>query len=97
MIFQKGQYWGISGSYVKYSSYESAKEAYDKQQSKIAAREAEEYARHQESIKKIIEKLGEGYTPYEVMIEKNICKLCNLEPCECLHYMSKTGLGESPE
>jgi hypothetical protein len=96
MIFQRGPYWAVSGSSVKYATREEAEAVASVLIQKEEARKlAEEQARKAELQEKLdrINNLDKDSTPYEIMIEKNICKLCNLEPCECFTYIKRTEPG----
>lgn len=83
MIYQKGDRWKIRGKLGVYRTREEA-EAAELGVSEIPV--------HKESIIEPFEN-----SPFENMIEKSICNICNWEPCECSHYMSKTDLGEFSE
>lgn len=90
MIYQKGEFWAIRGYSQKYSTFEGAEIAYNR----ILEKQEKERLRKEEEIIKALENLDPDSTPFEVMIQKNICKFCNLEPCECSRCTSKMGLGE---
>jgi hypothetical protein len=107
MIFQKRGLWKISGHAQKYATLEEAESALAKIQSKIAMIEAKEMekvieeekkelAREQERQEKL-KQLSEDSTPYEKMIAKNICLICDLEPCECFTYTTKMEVGQSED
>lgn len=85
MIYQKGEFWAIQGFPKKYTSLEAVTEVYEKMLAK------EEAARLTADLayKKLLDSLAPDPTPYEIMIEKSICKLCNLEPCECFTSIKK--------
>lgn len=87
MIYQKGKYWKIRGNLNLYNSREEAELAGMKKDEPAPI-----FIPQKESIIEPFEN-----SPFENMIEKNICNTCNLEPCECSHYTSKTDLGESSD
>ena len=108
MIFQKRNRWKISGYSQSYSTLEEAQKVFEKvQDKKDNAQKLEEERllqqllknevdrlKYEEERKEKLEKLAEDSTPYEIMLAKNICTTCDLEPCECLPYTKKTDLGE---
>ena len=92
MIFQKGGMWKISGYAQKYATYEEATAALNKINKIVEKKVAEAVTikeRMEVAAKAAMEEaiakadLAEDSTPYEKMILKNICLICNLEPCEC--------------
>ena len=85
MIYQKGEFWAIKGFANKYISLEAVTEVYGKM---LEEEEAIKF-RAQVAHKKMLDSLAPDPTPYEIMIEKSICKLCNLEPCECFTSIKK--------
>jgi hypothetical protein len=85
MIHKRGEYWAIKGSSRKYASMEAASVDY----AKMLAKEEAVKLKADLAYKKLLESLEPDPTPYEIMIEKNICKLCNLEPCECFTSIKK--------
>ena len=89
MIFQRGRYWALPNDTRKFSSREEAQAAYDK----IVAKQELIRKHEEETIKRLLDALDEDSTPFEIMIQKNICKLCNLEPCECFTSIKKTEPG----
>lgn len=89
MIYQKGEFWAIRGFSQKYTTFEAVTAAYEK----MLAKEAAQKLREELQLKKVIESLEPDPTPYEIMIQKSICKICNLEPCECFIYTKRTELG----
>jgi len=89
MIYQKGEYWAIRGYPQKYTSLEAVTAVYER----MLAKEEAAKLRAVMELKKVLEKLSPDPTPYEIMIEKNVCKICNLEPCECFTSIKKTELG----
>lgn len=104
MIFQKGSMWKISGYPQKYATLEEAQAVLAKlgiQAEKVEAAKAVEAQKEIESAKIVeadrlerLAKLSLDSTPFEKMIEKNICTTCDMEPCECFTYTKKTDLGE---
>lgn len=94
MIYQKGEFWAIRGYSQKYQSYDDAKASENLIITKTLAKEEMQKKIESEKLLEIKSRIGWDSTPYEIMIEKNICKLCNLEPCECSRCTSKMGLGE---
>lgn len=107
MIFQKGNMWKISGYPEKYTTLEAAEKALSIINKNVAnAQKIEEQKEaiqrqqvalaEEERLKKLTQ-LAEDSTPFEKMIAKNICKLCNLEPCECFTSIKKTELGRFEE
>ncbi len=101
MIFQKRGMWKISGHPQKYSTFEEAQAVLDRMQKteqKIsAAAEAQkiaEKAAYEKDREEKLKQLAEDSTPLEVMIAKNICLICNLEPCECFTYTKRTEAGQ---
>lgn len=82
MIYSKGNYWKIRGRLDKYESLEAAQAA----EAKLSG---EEY------IPPVTRQITEPAekTPYENMIEKTVCNLCDLEPCECFIFTKKTEPG----
>jgi len=107
MIFEKRGMWKISGYPEKYATFEQAQSALEKINAG-AAKEVEvklneekvrlaEAAKAEEDRLEKLKTLLEDSTPYEKMIAKNICKLCNLEPCECFTSIRKTGRGRFEE
>lgn len=85
MIFQRGEYWAISESSVKYKTKEDAEAAFHKLTHTIKIDKKEvlvDYAQYSQ------------FSPFEQMIKSEICNICNLEPCECSRCTSKMGLGE---
>lgn len=100
MIYQKGEYWAIRGHPNKYTSYEDVKAAYIKMKEKEAAKAAkiaaallQEALQEEKYRAEVKERLGLEATPFEIMIEKKICTICDLEPCECFTFTKKTELG----
>jgi hypothetical protein len=89
MIYQKGDMWAIRGYSQKYFTLEEATTAYQKMFAKEEAAKVKAIM----ELKKVLEKLHPEPTPYEVMIQKNVCKVCNLEPCECFTSIEKTERG----
>ena len=89
MIYSKGKYWKIRGKLGAYESLEAAQEAQIAMQ---AAERGEVYVPPTAPQKTQIIEPAEN-TPYENMIEKNVCKLCDLEPCECFTFIKKTEPG----
>jgi hypothetical protein len=96
MIFQKGDGWKVSGHPKRFSTLEEAESFLAKKtvaNNKIeAASQAvveAEAAAHEEKLKL----LREQSTPFEKMIARNICLICNLEPCECFTYTKRTEAG----
>ena len=92
MIFQRGRYWALSGDTRKFASEEEAQAAYNKilaKQELIKKREEEDRRIELQMRLEKISGLAYDSTPYEIMIEKNVCKLCNLEPCECFTSIKK--------
>jgi hypothetical protein len=85
MIYQKGEFWAIKGFSNKYTSLEAVTEVYGK----MLAKEEAVKLKADLAYKKLLDSLEPDPTPYEIMIEKNICKLCNLEPCECFTSIKK--------
>ena len=96
MIFQKGDGWKVSGHPKRFSTLEEAESFLAKKTAAAnltaevaqAAVEAEAAA-HEEKLKL----LREESTPFEKMIARNICLICNLEPCECFTYTKRTEAG----
>lgn len=84
MIYQKGNYWKIKGNYKPFKTKEEA-EAFQ-------ALASGEVIQEKPPMKEQILEPTEN-TPYENMIEKTVCKLCDLEPCECFIFTKKTELG----
>ena len=96
MIFQRGNYWAISNDSRKFTTEEDAQSAYNKilaKQERVKKQEEEDRKLALRMKIETIQGLAHDSTPYEIMIEKNICKLCNLEPCECFTSIKKTELG----
>jgi hypothetical protein len=81
MIYQKPNGWKIRGNPRVFSTKKEA-EAFESGEEPV----------EEEPVKERILQPTEN-TPYENMIEKSICKLCNLEPCECFISIKKTELG----
>jgi hypothetical protein len=88
MIYPKGNYWKIRGNTRIFRTKEEA-EAF--QESTLAA-ERGEVVKEKPPMKEQILEPTEN-TPYENMIEKTVCKLCDLEPCECFIFTRRTELG----
>ena len=90
MIYSKGKYWKIRGKLGKYESLEAAQAA----EAKLLAEERgeEPVSVPPPPMPKQIREPAEN-TPYENMIEKTVCKLCDLEPCECFIFTKKTEPG----
>lgn len=91
MIYSKGNYWKIRGNTHIFRTKEEA-EAFE--MAALAAERGEVIetpAKKPPMKEQIIEPIEN--TPYENMIEKNVCKLCNLEPCECFIFIKKTEPG----
>lgn len=86
MIIQRGKYWALANDTRKFASEEEAQAAYNK----ILAKQERI---KQEERRRLLQNIDEDSTPFEIMIQKNICKLCNLEPCECFTSIKKTELG----
>lgn len=84
MIFEKRGRWKISG-YAQ--SYATVEEAEAKLTEKSIAEEEKSIAEEKKSI-------AEDSTPFEKMIDKNICTTCDMEPCECFTYTRKMDLGD---
>lgn len=107
MIFQKGNMWKISGHPEKFSTLEEAEKALsiiNKNIAKISENEKQKEAMQRQQVAlaeeerlKKLSQLAEDSTPFEKMIVKNICKLCNLEPCECFTSIKKTEVGSYEE
>ncbi len=104
MIFQKRGLWKISGHAQKYATREEAEIVLAKMQKNTAKLEEvekekaieekkQEAVREEERLEKL-KQLAEDSTPYEKMIAKNICLICNLEPCECFTSTKKTEAGQ---
>jgi len=93
MIFKKGDSWKISGYPQRYSSFQEAQSILEKLQRR-AELDAEmkeqaerlENEQYQKEREEKLKKLAENSTPYEIMIAKNVCLICNLEPCECFAF-----------
>lgn len=107
MIFQKGNMWKISGHPQKYTTLEEAEKALaiinknvakinEIEKQKEAEQEQQAALAEEERLKKLSQ-LAVDSTPFEKMIAKNICKLCNLEPCECFTSIKKTEVGSYEE
>lgn len=101
MIFQKGDGWKISGYPQKYETREKAEAIL----AKLTARQSmvEELETQKNEEKRVLvekereerlKKLAEDSTPYEAMIARNVCLICNLEPCECFTYTEKMEVGQ---
>lgn len=96
MIFQKGNMWKISGYPQKYETFEEAERILAKIERRalldadMKAEQSESYAKEREEK---LKQLAEDSTPYEIMIAKNVCLICNLEPCECFTYTKRTEAG----
>lgn len=107
MIFEKRGMWKISGYPEKYATYAEAAKALESlgiQQQKVEiakAVSAEEEKKKVEAAEaerlKRLAQLSEDSTPYEKMIAKNICTICDMEPCECFTSIKKTELGRFEE
>ena len=107
MIFKKHGMWKISGHPQKYATFEEAEIVLAKLQknavkleeiekAKVAEVERKEVIAYKEREEKL-KQLSADSTPYEVMIAKNICLICNLEPCECFTYTKKMEVGQSED
>ena len=104
MIFQKGDMWKISGSSQKYATRKEAESVLavklaveERRQEGLEEKKKESLLVMQDVLKERAKKLlllTENSTPFEIMIAKNICTTCNLEPCECFIFTKKTDLGE---
>jgi hypothetical protein len=90
MIYQKGNYWKIRGNYMPFRTKEEAEAYEQKALAALRGEVIEEYVKPpmKEQIVEPIEN-----TPYENMIGKTVCKLCDLEPCECFIFTKKTEPG----
>lgn len=107
MIFKKGNMWKISGLPTKYSTREEAEQALAKinvQEAKLDKARKQKLIEEQEKAlaielerQKKLDQLRADSTLFEKMIVKNICDVCNLEPCECSTYTKKTELGKYEE
>jgi hypothetical protein len=104
MIFEKRGMWKISGQPQKYATYDEAHAALekinamalvveDRRKAENDLKAAAKATADEERAKKLAQ-LAEDSTPYEKMIVKNICIICDMEPCECFTYTKKTDLGE---
>jgi hypothetical protein len=96
MIFRKGDGWKVSGHPKRFSTFEEAEAFLAKKTAAanltaevVKAIEETKAAAHEEKLKL----LREESTPYEIMIAKNVCLICNLEPCECFTYTKRTEVG----
>jgi hypothetical protein len=89
--------WKISGYPQKYETFEEAERILAKIERRalldadMKAEQSESYAKEREEK---LKQLAEDSTPYEIMIARNICLICNLEPCECFTYTKKTEAGQ---
>jgi len=104
MIFQKNGLWKISGHPQKYTTFEEAQKVFNEAQAQktlkletAKAKEDLEKAAYEKEREEKLKQLAEDSTPYEIMIAKNICLICNLEPCECFTYTKKTEVGQSED
>lgn len=104
MIFEKRGMWKISGRPEKYATYEEAQSVLAKidvnAANKLKAKQSienEKAAKAEQDRLEKLKNLAEDSTPLERMIVKNICKLCNLEPCECFTSIKKTEPGRFEE
>lgn len=88
MIYQKGNNWKIRGNVTVFPTKEAAEAVEEKA---LADSRGEPVPEKMPIKEQIIEPVEN--TPYENMIDKLVCKLCDLEPCECFTYIEKTDLG----
>jgi hypothetical protein len=101
MIFEKRGMWKISGRAQSYATLEEALARLGIQAEKatlasaVVAEAAAEVQKAAlvERLEKLAQ-LAEDSTPFEKMIAKNICTICDMEPCECFTYIRKTDLGD---